>query len=124
MSPPTGTYTFCALVCAPIPLGHRAEVAWLEKAASGRGRSAERFAHVSDLDTGISYGEMGCFDDAQAVRQGVKPLPLAVRPDLTVAERVRGRVLACQVATMGFSQKFIQTTLVLELSPPEVRAFR
>lgn len=112
---PSDTYAFCALVCAPIPVGHTVELSWLQTPDGGFfGSKSKRLAHVKDLDTGISFGEMECFEEVLGVRPEVRPLELSVRSDLEVKERVRGRVVACQVATMGFSEKFIQTTLVVE----------
>lgn len=116
---PARRTTFCALLCAPIPVGHEVEASWLASPGGGfLGPKAKRLAHVKDLDSGISYGEMECFEDVTAVRLEPTPLPLELRP-LAIAERVRGRVIACQVATMGFSERFLQTTLVIEESESE-----
>lgn len=56
MGDSTGTYTFCALVCAPVPVGHRVEVSWLDQEGGGFfGSPSKRLAHVVDLDTGVTY---------------------------------------------------------------------
>ncbi|MFO0739364.1 MAG: hypothetical protein U0270_25935 [Labilithrix sp.] len=110
------SHTFCALVCAPIPVGHRVEASWLETPSGGfMGGKAKRVALIRDLDAEIDYGEMECFADVRSIRVEPTPLPLRVRSDLRVVERARGRVTSCQVATMGFSEKFLQTTLIIDI---------
>lgn len=110
-------YTFCALLCAPIPVGHEVEASWFETPSGGFfGAKPKRVAHVRDLDTEVSYGEMECFKDIGAIRQEPTPLASRLRADLKVLEQKRGKVVSCQVATMGFSELFIQTTLVIDTS--------
>lgn len=109
------TYTFVALLCAPVPVGHLVELTWFESPSGGfLGPKAQRLAHIRDLDTRVSFGEMGCFEEVSAMRLEPRLLPLELRSDLRVVEQTRGRVVNCQVATMGFSDKFIQTTLVID----------
>ncbi|MBX3206172.1 MAG: hypothetical protein KF764_13965 [Labilithrix sp.] len=108
------TYTFRALVCAPIPVGHRVAISWFGRKAGFFGGKEERFAHLEDLDTGVVYGEMECFSDLSAIRVEPTPIGLTVRSDLKASERLEGKVVACQVATLGFRDRFIQTTLLIE----------
>ncbi len=107
-------HTFIALICAPVPVGHRVEVLVLVESSGGFRKTETTRTVVSDLDTGVVYGEMEAFEAVTSIRAEPRPLPPAPRADLAVKTRVTGRVRACQVATMGFTDRWIQTTLVIE----------
>jgi hypothetical protein len=105
--------TFIALVAAPVPVGHRVEVRVLVEKVGAFRRTEKEHIVVTDLDTGVVYGPMDAFEPISGIRVEPRPLPLTPRSDLAEASRTVGRVLACQVATMGFSELWLQTTLVV-----------
>jgi hypothetical protein len=106
--------TLIALIAAPIPVGHRVEVRVLRESGGVFRRAGKTHTVVTDLDTGVVYGPMEAFEDVSSIRVEPHPLPLSPRTDLATESRVAGRVRACQVATMGFSDLWVQTTLVVD----------
>jgi hypothetical protein len=119
--------TYELLVLAPVPVGHQVEIRWYRKQVKGllSGTRWEEFPHtpiVQDLDSGIVYGTFDCFWDtgAAASLNMERPTELSeqVLPQLELQKAVKGRVVACRVATydlgIGSSRLFkVQTSLTI-----------
>ena len=119
--------TYELLVLAPVPVGHQVEIRWYKKQVKGllSGKRWEDFPHtpiIQDLDSGIVYGTFDFFwDHGAAVALDMdSPTKLneQVLPQLELQKTVRGKVVACRVATydlgIGSSRLFkVQTSLAI-----------
>ncbi len=99
------------LVAAPIPVGHRVQVVHL---VEPNDHTIDRIA-VVDLEAGIRYGDMRCFERVTGITSNTpRLLPMTLREDLALKAQYWGRVAGCQVAGMGFADRWIQTTLQVD----------
>ena len=119
--------TFELLVLAPVPVGHQVEIRWYKKQIKGllSGKRWKEFPHspiIKDLDSGVVYGTFDCFwDHGAAVALDMdSPTKLSeeVLPQLELQKAVKGKVVACRVAThdmgVGHSRLFkVQTSLTI-----------
>ena len=119
--------TYELLVLAPVPAGHQVEIRWYRKQIKGllSGKRWEEFPHspiVKDLDDGIVYGTFDFFWDrgVAAALNMDSPTELSeqVLPQLELQKAVKGKVVACRMATydigVGSSRLFkAQTSLTI-----------
>lgn len=107
---------------APIPIGHRVELAEFHELKTDRkGRTTEQAIRgywIKDLDTGIEYGM-----DRHYIAQGfakynqAEEYPIQIRADLTSVRIVAGKVTVRRVLTQRSSQDWqIQTRIAIQPS--------
>jgi hypothetical protein len=116
-----GTEKFVVIFQAPVPVGHRVELAWYDIVDAGffGGTNRQTRPHepvVTDLDTGVVYLSDRLLDTGGAKAPHT---PLQVSGDLsTIAKpvkRLRGIVRACRVVTIrSFGDIDLQTELTIE----------
>ena len=116
------------LVLAPVPVGHQVEIRWYKKQIKGllSGKRWQGFPHspiIQDLDSGIVYGTFDCFWDhgVAATLSMDSPTELSeqVLPQFELQKVVKGKVVACRLATydmgVGSSRLFkVQTSLTID----------
>ncbi len=106
---------------APIPVGHRVEVEVLQVVEVGifseRVEARPHHPWLRDVETGIEYTAYWHHAEVSGIR--FKPgnvYPEGRIPDVRVAERLRGRVVACRLVTERISDSW-QVQTYLTISP-------
>lgn len=125
----TDTRTIVLVQRVPIPVGHRVEITAYRSGpgarglfGSGGGGSAPNQAVVRDLDDGVVYGCDWHFGGVQAL-SAIGRFTAEPSDDLVVVERLRGRVVACQVIERT-PPGMVQTHLTLEPLPEPDGTYR
>lgn len=114
----TSPVTVTALGSIPIPVGNRVEVrVFLRNLKVWKTKLEPVFDEpfITDLDTGVTYGTHWHFQELTSMGSWttLPHLPVEPRADLEVHSTTVGTVTATRVATLGFTEKFTQTTLVI-----------
>lgn len=109
-----------------IPAGHRVEISIFALNVGAFRAKLEPQLHdplIRDLSTGVVYGRTWHY--AQQDTTDVALLPMAVRGDLAVVERVVGEVLGARVVSGLLGEDAGRqgwvTTLIVAVEPPGAR---
>lgn len=104
----------------PVPVGHRITVRWYRLKSRGLfgGESEESRPaqpEVEDLDTGIVYTSDWVLETS-GVKGHREPLRVSegLKPGIEEERSVTGRVTACRIVTVLWSDYHVQTELTIE----------